>query len=303
MPGDPLDAMMAQMSYQGKSMAYGQELLEAYKIKFGLDKPMSTQYLLYLKNLLKGDLGISLMSYPENVSKVISRYLPWTIGLLLGTTLISWALGNILGAYIGWKGEGKICSVLTFYGIFISQIPYYCFALILIYSFAYIIPLFPLKGAFDISTVRGLNINFIMDVIWHSFLPATSIVIVSVGSWMLRMRALIINILGEDYLLFAESKGLDEKTILMRYAIKNAMLPQVTGLALSLGFIVNGAMLTEIIFAYPGMGRLFQLALGWRDYNILQAVFLMSTVSVLGGTLILDIIYPLLDPRVRVGRD
>ncbi len=303
MPGDPLDAMMAQMSYQGKAMAYGAEMLEAYKIKFGLDKPLHTQYFLYLKNLLQGDLGISLMSYPESVTKVVSRYLGWTIGLLLFTTLISWVLGNLIGAYIGWKGEGKLSSILTTYSLIMSEIPYYIFALILVYVFAYYIPIFPLRGAFDINTVRGFNVNYILDLLWHAFLPAISIMLVSIGGWMLRMRSLIINILGEDYLLFAEAKGLKETTILTQYAIKNALLPQVTGLALSLGFIVNGAMLMEIIFAYPGMGRLFQVALGWRDYNILQAVFLMSTIGVLGGTFILDIIYPLLDPRVRKGQN
>jgi peptide/nickel transport system permease protein len=302
MPGDPMQAMLAMMASSGKAMSGGYEIMQAYKIRFGLDKPLEVQFSLYLQNLFKGDLGLSIMSYPKSVTEVISWYLPWTIGLLLTTTLLAWAVGNILGAYTGWKGGGKVTTLLNSYSVVISQIPYYCTALVLVYVLAYLIPLFPMKGAFNIGTIQGFNLEFILDVLWHSFLPALSIMLVSVGEWMIRMRSLIVSILGEDYLLFARTKGLKENAIMTRYAVRNAMLPQVTGLALSLGFIVNGAMVTEVIFAYPGMGRLFQLSLGWRDYNIMQGIFLISTLAVLLGTFILDIIYPLLDPRVRTGK-
>jgi peptide/nickel transport system permease protein len=302
MPGNPIDAMLAQMSFLGASTPEGEKIAEAYKKEFGLDKDLLTQYIAYLRQLFAGKLGLSIMAYPTEVEVLIARALPWTIGLLLTTTLIAWTLGNVLGAFVGWSGKRKLNSALVVISLCLHQIPYYLLGLILVFAFAYILPIFPTGGGYDFRLSPGFDPKFVVSVIRHSTLPALSIVLVAVGGWMIGMRSLIVSILGEDYLLFAEAKGLKKNVIMMKYAFRNALLPQVTGLVLSLGFLVNGALLTEQIFAYPGMGSLFVNAFNYRDYNVMQAVFLLSTLGVLGACFLLDImIYPLVDPRIRRG--
>lgn len=299
MPGGPMQALTAQLSFMGGTVPGGEEITKKYIKEFGLDKDIFTQYICYLKQLFKGDLGLSIMAYPEPVNALISRALPWTIALLLNAIIIAWTLGNILGAFVGWSGNRTLNSILTIFSMILNRIPYYLLGLILVFLFAYYWPIFPSGGGYDVGVSPGLNINFILSALRHSLLPALSIIIVSIGGWMIGMRSLVISIMGEDYMIFAEAKGLKKNVILMKYAFRNALLPQVTGLALSLGFIVNGALLTEQIFAYPGMGTLFVMAFGYRDFNVMQAIFLLTTIGVLGACFILDIIYPLVDPRVR----
>jgi len=301
MPGGPIEALMAQLSFQGAGVPGGEELTKKYIEEFGLDKDYFTQFICYLRQLFKGDLGLSIMAYPEPVQALISRSLPWTIMLLLNTTIISWILGNIIGALVGFSKNRAVNSSLVVIGMILNRIPYYILGLILIFLFAYIYPVFPSGGGYGIGLNPGLNWNFIISALYHSTLPALSIVLVSVGGWMIGMRALVVNILGEDYITFAEAKGLKGRTILTKYIFRNALLPQITGLALSLGFIVNGALLTEQIFAYPGMGTLFVKAFAFRDFNVMQGIFLLTTIGVLGACFILDIIYPIVDPRIRYG--
>jgi peptide/nickel transport system permease protein len=299
MPGNPIDAYLIKLAQLGVTIPSGSLVYKTYIQEFGLDKDLLTQFVLYIRQILKGDLGVSIMAYPENVSALLLRSLPWSLVLLLTTTIIAWVIGNILGAFIGWSSKKRVNAVLVSFSLVLNQIPYYIFAIILVMLFVYYIPLFPSSGGYDIGLTPGFNAKFFISMIRHAILPALSIIVVAVTSWMLSMRALVVSILGDDYLMFAKAKGLRKHTILMKYAFRNALLPQVTGLALGLGSIVNGALLTEYVFAYPGIGWLFLRAFGYRDYIVMQAGFLFLTLSVLGACFLIDILYPLLDPRVR----
>lgn len=301
MPGDPISIIIARLSFQGAT--YGsEELVEEYKKLFGLDKDVFTQFVCYIRELLRGNLGYSIMNFPTRVDELILKALPWTIGLLSVTTVLSWVIGSILGALAGWKGEkSKVWGYLAPVALLFQLMPYFMLAIILVYLFAYLIPIFPMSGAYSVGRIPTFSLDFILDVIKHSILPALSILISSLGWWFLSMRSMIIMIKGEDYILMAEAKGLPEKQILWGYAFRNALLPQVTGLALALGNIVGGALLTEIVFAYPGMGWLLYNAIVNLDYPVIQGVVLVIVLSVCFATFLIDVIYPLVDPRVRYG--
>jgi len=301
-PGDPIQSMVLRLMQQGQIIQGADKLVEEYRRMFGLDGPLYIQYIRYLENLFKGNMGLSIMAFPATVQELIWERLPWTIGLLINCVIISWVLGNILGAIIGWRASSRVNMALAGLCLFFSQIPYYILAMILSLIFIYYIPLFPSGGGYSLGITPGLNLAFIADVLWHSTLPALSIILVSLGGWALGMRAMIISVQGEDFMLFAEAKGLKKNVILMKYAFRNALLPQVTGLALSLGTIVSGSMLTEYIFAYPGIGSLFVTAAGALDYNVLQGVLIILIFGVLTANLIMDLLYPLIDPRIRYER-
>ena len=297
-PGDPIRTLLVQMEQQGRTIPGGEDLVKIYRQRFGLDGDLFTQFVNYFARLLQGDLGFSIMAFPSTVQELVGKAIPWTIGLLSVTVLLSWGLGNLLGAFIGWRRGSKVDAALTSVCLFLSQIPYYFFALILIFLFAYMLPIFPAKGAYGYTKIMSFSLDFAIDVLYHSILPSLSILVVSLGGWMITMRSMIVGVLGEDYLKLAEAKGLKKNKILMGYALRNALLPQVTGLAMSLGFIVSGAMLTEIIFAYPGVGALMYDALGRLDYPLLQGILLIIIGAVLSANLLIDFLYPLVDPRV-----
>jgi peptide/nickel transport system permease protein len=301
-PGDPISTLLLRMAQQGQVVSGGPELVEAFKRRFGLEGNWLVQYRNYVLRLFEGDLGPSIMAFPMTVQDLIIKALPWTIGLLFVSVMISWILGNILGAFIGWRRESKADTVITSLSLCLHQIPYYFLALILVFLLAYTIPLFPASGALTTGARLG-GLRLMADIIYHSILPALSIVIVSVGGWVITMRSMILTTLGEDYILLAEAKGLRKNLILMKYALRNALLPQATGLGIALGFIMNGALLTEVIFNYPGLGALFVTALGNVDYNLMQGILLMTIVAVLTANLILEIAYPLIDPRIGHGGD
>ena len=301
MPGDPISSILMRLSFQGAT--YGtEELVEEYKKMFGLDKDIFTQFICYLRELLRGNLGYSILNFPTRVDELIARSLPWTIGLLSVTTILSWVLGSVIGAIAGWRGEkSKFWGYLAPIALVFQIVPYFMLAIILVYLFAYLVPVFPMSGAYSVGRIPTMSLEFVLDVIKHSILPALSILISSLGWWFLSMRSMIVMTKGEDYILMAEAKGLKEKEILWGYAFRNALLPQVTGLALALGNIVSGALLTEIVFAYPGVGWLLYNAIVNVDYPVIQGVVLMIVLSVCTATFIIDIIYPLIDPRVRYG--
>jgi peptide/nickel transport system permease protein len=212
-------------------------------------------------------------------------------------------MGNIIGLFVGWNREGSLSKSITYTSMFLMQIPYYILAIILVFFFAYVFTIFPKTGVTNpLVHYTSINLRYIADVLWHSILPALSIIIASFGGWMVGMRQLIISILGEDYLLYAEASGLKKKTIMMKYAFKNAMLPQATGLAMRIGNIMSGTMLTETIFAYPGLGYLLFKATTDLDYNLMGGIFLFVIIGVLTANLLMDLIYPLLDPRITLGR-
>jgi len=276
-----------------------QQMVEAYQKKFGLDKPLWEQYLTYLSDISHLDFGYSLMLYPTKVVDVIWTAMPWTIGLLSVATLIAFALGTILGGLLAWPRAPRLIQYLLPPLFTFSVVPYYLLKLILAYILAFRLRIFPMSGSSQYGVVGSFSLGFALDVLYHSILPALSIVLASVGFWALGMRAMMVSISGEDYMLFAEAKGLRSKRIFRGYGMRNALLPQTTTLALSLGTILSGALLVEIVFGYAGMGAVLFRAVTAFDYFTIYGVVFFIIVGVAFATLVLDLTYPLLDPRIR----
>lgn len=300
-PGDPLGAVMSRLASVGGSMS-GQELIQEYRRRFGLDKSLMEQYFSFLSQLARGDLGYSILSFPSRVTELIANAVPWTIGLLSLTTIISWVLGTLVGAIVGWTGgRNRFSQILVPLALLLYTTPYYILAIILIYLFAFYWPIFPLSGAYEFGARPDFSLDFITDVIHHGTLPALSIVLVSLGWWFLSMRSLIIAEQGADYIMWAEAKGLKSRRIFWAYAFRNALLPQATGLALSFAHVIGGALITEAIFAYPGIGFLIYNSIKGSDFPVIQGSVLLIIVSVAVANFAMDMIYPLIDPRIRTG--
>ena len=300
-PGDPIGAVLEELRARGASTGGDaeQEIVAAYRARFGLDQPVFTQYIRFLLNTLRFDLGYSISYYPQKVETALLRALPWTVGLLAISTLISFAFGSFFGALMAWPRTPGAVNRLVPFLMVLSAVPYYLLGLILVYLFAFVMRLLPLGGAYSSGTIPTLDIEFVIDVIRHGFLPALSILLTSVGFWALGMRGTMVTVLGEDYLTLAEAKGLSDRRVFFGYAMRNALLPQVTSLAIALGTVASGSVLVEVVFAYPGVGWLLYNALRSSDYYMVQGVafFLILTVAV--SVLVVDLIYPLLDPRIE----
>jgi peptide/nickel transport system permease protein len=294
-PGDPTGALMAR--FQGRM---NPQAIAALRLQFGLSSdPLWVQYFQYLINLLHGELGTSFTYFPTPVVTVLAQEVPWTLALGGISVIISCTLGTLIGVLIAWRRGSFIDSILPPFLTFFSAIPYFWLALIALYVFAYTLNWFPLNGGYDTSVTVGWNSDFLLSAFVHGLLPAFTIVLGSIAGWMLGMRNSMITTLTEDYVLLAEAKGLSEFRIMLLYAARNAILPNVTGFALSLGFVVGGALLTEVVFSYPGIGfALLQAALN-SDYPLLQGIFLLIAVAVLGANFVADLVYVVLDPRVR----
>jgi peptide/nickel transport system permease protein len=303
LPGDPLAAIYAKMAAVGGSMG-SEELIEEYRRRFGLDQSMFDQYISFWNRLLHGDLGYSIASFPTRVSFILWQAIPWTIGLLTVTTLISWILGSLLGALVGWSGgRSRPLNALVPLALVLYTTPYYILAILLVFLLAYRWAVFPLSGAYTLGADKEWSLEFAQDVLMHAALPALSIILVSLGWWFLSMRSLIISEQGQDYILWAEARGLPRRRIFWGYAFRNALLPQTTGLALSFGHIVGGALITEVIFAYPGLGYVIYNAIRNLDFPVIQGSVLLLIISVSLANLVIDLIYPFIDPRIRFGGD
>jgi peptide/nickel transport system permease protein len=296
MPGDPAKALMDRME------GVDAEKLESVRAAFGLDTQDSlpVQFGKYLVNTLKGDLGISLSRFPLPVSEVLASALPWTIGLMGLCTLMSFALGTLLGIWAAWKRQRKLTSFTVGFFTFVRSFPYFWLGLFLIYLFAFKLKIFPLGGAFSIDQQRW-SIGWWLSVLQHGALPAFTITLSSIGGWLLMMRNNMINVLAEEYITLAVAKGLPPRRVREIYAARNAILPSVTGFAMSFGFIVGGGLITEMVFAYPGMGYMLYQAVNAKDYPLMQAIFLIIAASVLVANFLADIAILFLDPRVRDG--
>jgi len=300
-PGrDPVRERLGMMVANGGMNADTIEIMaKAYEQKFGLDKPLWRQYLNYMSGMARFDLGYSLARFPSRVSDLIGQAIPWTVALLGVSTLIAFTLGSLLGGLLAWPGSPRFLRLLLPPLFTFSSIPYYLLGLILTYIFAFKLRWFPLQGGNGILTLPTMSFSYVLELIYHSILPALSIVLASIGFWSLSMRGMMITVEGEDYVTLAEAKGLPNSRIFLWYAMRNALLPQTTALALSLGTILSGALLVEIIFGYPGIGSVLFAAITGFDYFVIYGVVFFIVLTIALVTLILDLIYPLLDPRIR----
>jgi peptide/nickel transport system permease protein len=283
-------------------MSGASELVKQLEIKFGLDRPIHEQFFLYLINAFQGNLGYSIELFPKTVSELVMRALPWTIALLLTTLVFSWVIGNVLGVVAGWLGtRSKLSIILSSACILLGNIPYYVFALLLVFFFTFI-PILPTS----FSMIRTgslieavLNINILITIIVHSILPSISIILVSLSGWFFSIRALTASLKEEEFIKFAVVEGLSRRTIVYKYLLRNALLPQITWLAISIGNIAGGSLLTEIIFAYPGTGYLLYNAIKGMDYPVIQGIMLIVIVGVCIAVFVVELLNPLIDPRIR----
>jgi peptide/nickel transport system permease protein len=301
MPGDPVQAFIANLAAQGEHIdaSAAEEQSRLINETLGRNGNLLEQYVRYFGRLLQGDFGASFLKFPDPAINLVMGALPWTATLLAVAIVISWLLGLGLGAIVAWKRDRAWAESLTSFAIAIELVPYYFIALLLLIVFAYGLAWFPLRGAFRGGLTIGFNPEFIVSAVHHAFLPALSIVLASAFRWTVSTRALMITVLGEDYLLYAQAKGLPPGMILFRYALRNAMLPQITALAISLGFVINGAILLEQLFLYPGVGLLLISSIREVDVNTAQAIVLITITTVLTANLIVDLILPFVDPRVQ----
>lgn len=314
--GNPIDIIMAKAG-SGLDTKAAQAKEEAYLKEFGLveldaqanilrdeaGKPVKTplwkQFRNYLWMCLHGDLGTSFLNYPKKVLDIILQALPWTIALQLPTILFGWIIGNLLGALAAYR-RGVFDGVLFPLALVANAVPFFAFGMLLMYLFAIVWPVFPAVGGYAGNLVPGFNWTFISSMGYHYVLPFFSIALILGGGQAIGMRSMCIYELGTDYVKYAKWLGVKENKILM-YMFRNAMLPQLTGLALSLGSMIGGALITEMIFSYPGLGMALLSAIQGNDYPLIQACTLLITVSVLVANFLVDILIGFLDPRVKAG--
>ena len=267
---------------------------------YGLQGSAWEQYLSFWKRVAVLDFGPSLSAFPTPVSDLIGRALPWTAGLLLVSTTLTWLLGNLLGGLAGYLRNSRTLRLTGVLVMGFHPIPYYIVAFVLLIVFGYAWPVLPITGGAQMNMARGFNPAFVLSVLQHSILPVLSLVMVGLGGWFMGMRSLVSNIVNEDYVVYAELGGVARGRILRSYVMRNALVPQVTGLAMSLGGIFNGAIITEQVFGYPGVGSLLVDAVHAGDYSLVLGLTSVSIVAVSAAVLLLDMLYPLLDPRVKV---
>ncbi|MCX7522485.1 ABC transporter permease [Microbacterium sp. STN6] len=299
MPGNPVDVIISKMGAAGQPVTSGTRHALEVELGGGGGGNVFAQYGEYIVNLLHGNLGVSLVDYPEKVTSVIAQALPWTIALVGLATVISFILGVGLGMFAGWKRGSWLDNLIPVTTMF-QAVPYFWLALILVLVLTRVVSIFPYAGGYDVAaTMPGLSWGFIGSALYYGTLPALTIVISSIGGWMLGMRNMMVSTLSEDYIVTAEAKGLNPRRVRMTYAARNAVLPSLSGFAISLGFVVAGSIVTEQVFSYPGIGQLLFTAVTNNDYSLMQGTFLVISVSVLAANLVVDVLYGIIDPRTR----
>ncbi|MGE5137444.1 MAG: ABC transporter permease [Gemmatimonadota bacterium] len=294
MPGNPVEAVLAHLQGQVTPAT-----IHSLELQYGLNSSASLwdQYVSYWANLLHGDLGLSTSYYPSSVTDVIRGAIPWTIGLVGMSTIISFALGTLLGILVAWR-RGTWLDNLLPATTFFQAAPYFFVAFIALDLFATRLGWFPTGRAYSQDAFPAMTGNYVVDVLYHAVLPAFTIVLCSAAGWIVGMRNVMVTTMDEDYVLVAQAKGLTRSRVIW-YAARNAILPSVSGFSLAIGFVVSGALLTEIVFSYPGLGWILLQAVGARDYPLLQGIFLIITFAVLAANLVADFVYVFLDPRTR----
>ncbi|MFM8319766.1 MAG: ABC transporter permease [Chloroflexota bacterium] len=302
MPGDPVQAMIGRMVTEGANVENADQIIQSYRARFGLDDPLPVQYLKFLGNSLTFNTGYSLAFFPSRVDDMVARSIPWTLGLLFSALVLSFLVGNAIGALMAWRRTPRLVRTLLPVSITFTSIPAYMVGLLLLFVFSFELDWLPYAGNYARGLKPGFSYEFIASVLQHALLPALSIILVSMGVWALGMRGMMITTDGEDYMILAEAKGLSPLRIFWRYGIRNAILPQVTAFGVALGSLAGGAVLVEIIFTYPGMGHLLYQAILNSDFTLIQGVVIYVIYGVSIAVLILDLIYPLIDPRISYRR-
>jgi peptide/nickel transport system permease protein len=295
MPGDPATALFAR--FRGR---LAPEAMSALRETFGLtDAPLMSQYVTYLGHVLRGDFGVSVAYFPSPVSQVIGTGLVWTIFLAGTAVLVSFVIGTLLGVASAWWRRGWLDTWVPSALVFLGAFPYFWLAMVALYVLGFTLRWFPLGHAYGDDLTPSFSLVFFADVLRHAALPVGTVVLATLGGWLLSMRNTMITVLGSDYVNLARAKGLAPTRVMLRYAARNALLPSVTGFGMALGFVLGGSLLTEIVFSYPGQGYLLVQAVRSQDYPLMQGIFLVITLAVLGANWVVDLIYLWLDPRTR----
>jgi peptide/nickel transport system permease protein len=302
-PNDPVMAMVGILRARGATLEPGamdgviKDLTEMY----GLEGSWIDQYWAFWGRLFRGDFGVSFFQFPTRVNQLVATAMPWTLGLLLTTTAISWILGNIIGGLAGYYSRKGWSRTLDAVAMVIRPLPYYifAFALLLLFASSLVFRWFPVTGGASMGAIPSLTWAYIKNVLWHSTLPALSLVILGGAVNFQTMKLIVQNVNAESFVQYAKLGGVTEDRIVNKYVIRNALLPQITGLALSLGQIFSGALITEIVFSYPGLGMLLYNSIIRGDYNLIMGITIFSIVGITTAILVVDLTYPLFDPRVR----
>lgn len=276
-----------------------EEVVASFSTRFGLDKPLWQQYLDYMGAIARLDFGVSLYRYPKTTLELIAESLPWTIGLLLSTTIVSFVLGILLGAVAAWPKAPNWLRAFATPFVLLMGIPPVLMGVLLLFFVGFRLKLLPLGGAYSIGTVPDMSIGFILDVARHQIMPGLALILGSVGAWVLSMRGMGVTIQGEDYVTFAEHKGLNSFVIFRDYYLRNALLPQVTGFALALGSVVTSGVVVEQLFGLPGLGERLGAAIRANDFIVIYGVVLFITIAVATLMVLVELIYPFLDPRIK----
>jgi peptide/nickel transport system permease protein len=300
-PIDPVEQTVAAATAFGSTSPEAIEMLrQSLRELYGIGDGAWSQYLVFWQRIAVGDFGPSLSAFPTPVATLIGRALPWTVCLLSVSTILAFVLGNLLGGLAGYYRDSRALRLAGVVAMAVHPIPYYIVAFVVLIVFGYLWPVLPISGGYRINTAFGWNSEFILSVLSHAVLPVASLVLVGIGGWFMGMRSLVSNIVTEDYVTYAELAGVSRGRILWSYVMRNALSPQVTALAMSLGSIFNGAIITEQVFGYPGIGTLLISAVHAGDYSLVIGIASVSILAVSTAVLIIDLIYPLLDPRVKV---
>lgn len=297
---NPIRERFAELARTGGFSASDLEVIVAsYNQKFGLDKPLFEQYLDYIGSVARFDLGVSLNRFPKTVMEIVYESLPWTIALLFISAILSFVIGNLLGAIAAWpKSPGWLRTIATPFIMFMG-VPPVLLAIFLLFFLAFRLKLFPLGQAYSTGIAPDWSFDFMLNVAWHQVLPAISMILGSVGAWVLSMRGMGVTIQGEDYVNFAEHKGLGGRTIFRDYYLRNALLPQVTGFALALGSLITSGAVVENLYALPGLGSKLSQAIQANDFLVIYGIVLFITVAVATLMVLVEFLYPLLDPRIK----
>ena len=301
-PVDPVEQSLSLMTgFSGSDPRAIEILRQSLSDLYGVKGSVIDHYLIFWRRVLTGDFGPSLSAFPTPVMTIIQRAMPWTFGLLMLSTIFAWIVGNTLGALAGYFRNNRFLKVIGMGVMAMQPLPTYIVGLALVIFLGYLWPILPISGGAQVNLPPALGWTYIRSLLVHGTLPALTLVLVGLGGWFISMRSLVSNIVTDDHVVYAELAGVRSRTIFSQYVARNAMLPQVTGLALNLGHVFSGAVIVEFIFGYPGMGQLLIAGIYAGDYSLVLGVTTIAIISVATAMFLIDILYPLIDPRVKLG--